>query len=96
MANGLERFGFRINRNKVSIRHRGQAQIVTGIVVNESPRPADIDRRTLRAMRHRVSRGGDASLKGAYVGRNRYRGYLAYWHMVDLVWVLLFPVVYLL
>lgn len=87
VAGALERFGFRLNRNKIAIHGRGRAQMVTGIVVNERPRPGQIGRRALRAMRHRLAQGEPAHLvvdgKQVPLSPASLRGHLAYWHMVD-------------
>ena len=80
----IQHEGFRVNRDKIVVRPRHTRQVVTGIVVNDRLAPAGIDRRTLRAMRHRLRHGG-----ALYLARDeplrpaQQRGHLAYWHMVD-------------
>ncbi len=59
----LRDFGYRLHqKKKLRIARRGDRQLVTGLVVNETlnlPRPV---RRKLRAVRHRLATGRDATL----------------------------------
>jgi len=57
--------GYRLHGRKCSVRRRHQRQVVTGLVVNRRPALPRPLRRLLRAARHRVATGREATLTPA-------------------------------
>jgi RNA-directed DNA polymerase len=56
-------YGYKLHlKQKLSIRRRHQRQAVTGLVVNDGVRLPRETRRRLRAIRHRLAAGKDATL----------------------------------
>lgn len=75
----LRAFGYRLHgRPKLSVRRRHQRQEVTGLVVNDKVQLPRRTRRFLRAVRHRLATGGQATLTPAQV-----QGWLAFAWMVE-------------
>lgn len=65
----LEDFGYELHqRKKLRIRRRHQKQLVTGLVVNSTPKLPRSKRRWLRAIEHRVRKGKRATLTPAQLG----------------------------
>lgn len=75
----VRQHGYRIHkRKKLSIRRRHQRQEVTGLVVNQRPRLPRETRRWLRAVRHRLAGGRNATLT-----QEQLDGWLAFANMVE-------------
>jgi hypothetical protein len=76
----LSDFGYRLHhKRKLTIRRRHQRQAITGLVVNDSVALARSTRRWLRAVRHHLATGREASLTPAQLA-----GWEALEHMVRL------------
>jgi retron-type reverse transcriptase len=75
--------GFTINQDKFRVIRDSQRQVVTGIVVNESPNVPRELRRRFRAMLHNCRKNGvDAEARGNPRFRQYLRGFAAYLNMV--------------
>jgi hypothetical protein len=87
VATILERWGLRLNRNKVTARWRDRRQLVTGILVNERMAPAHVPHRMLRAILRGREHGRPVHVvrdgKRVELDEAQVRGLLAYWHLVD-------------
>lgn len=70
----LGRFKLTVNHEKTRIQSRGGQQIVTGLVVNERAQPTREQRRRVRAMIHRYSKG----LMTDQHEINQLRGWISY------------------
>ena len=68
--------GFAMNERKIRVQRRNTAQVVTGIVVNETTSVPRAERRRIRAMAHRAKTKGGVDL-------NVLHGHLAYITMVN-------------
>jgi RNA-directed DNA polymerase len=76
--------GFRINEDKTAVMRPQHRQVVTGLVVNQSPRVSRADRRRFRAFLHHCETEGLPAMSER-TGKNAMAyaaGYLAYLHMV--------------
>ncbi len=76
--------GFTINEEKTSVLRRQHRQVVTGVVVNETPHVSREDLRRFRAILHRCETQGIAVVS-QQMGRDvraYAAGYLAFLHMV--------------
>ncbi len=61
----VEACGYELHmKKKLHIRRRHQRQVVTGLVVNERARLPRETRRWLRAVEHRIARGGQPTITG--------------------------------
>jgi RNA-directed DNA polymerase len=76
--------GFLVNQRKFRVVRSSQRQIVTGIVVNDSPHVPREERRRFRAMLHNCRQKGVASQASGNPGfRDYLRGFASYLHMVS-------------
>jgi len=73
--------GFAIHPDKTRFMGRGNRQIVTGVVVNQTLGLSRQQRRRLRAMAHQLSRKSEAELPAG--AQAKLRGYLAYLSMLN-------------
>ena len=74
----LQYYGYRLNDRKKRIIRQHRQQLVTGLVVNERVNLPRKTRRWLRAVKHRMETGGEATLTAA-----EFRGWLSLLKMVD-------------
>ena len=74
----LQYYGYRLNNRKKQIVRRHRQQRVTGLVVNERVNLPRKTRRWLRAVKHRIETGGDATLSLA-----EFKGWLSLLNMID-------------
>jgi hypothetical protein len=74
----LQYYGYRLNDKKKRIIRQHRQQLVTGLVVNERVNLPRKTRRWLRAVKHRLETGGEATLSMA-----EFRGWLSLLKMVD-------------
>ncbi len=74
----LRHYGYRLNNKKKRIIRQHRQQLVTGLVVNERVNLPRKTRRWLRAVKHRMETGGEATLTNS-----EFRGWLSLLKMVD-------------
>ncbi len=74
----LKALGYEMHRGKTTIRRRHQRQEVTGLVVNDGVRLPRTTRRRLRAIRHHMATGREATLT-----REQMHGWDAFEAMVE-------------
>jgi retron-type reverse transcriptase len=74
----LRNYGYRLNNKKKRIIRQHRQQLVTGLVVNERVNLPRKTRRWLRAVKHRLETGREATLTNA-----EFRGWLSFLKMVD-------------
>ncbi len=83
VRNVIEQLGYRINERKTRIYRKGNRQIVTGLVVNDTPNLPRETRRNLRAAVHHWATTGEASWKNAPMMETMLRGHLNFYAMVN-------------
>ncbi len=74
----LKALGYEMHHGKTTIRRRHQRQEVTGLVVNDGVRLPRATRRRLRAIRHRIATGREATLT-----EEQIRGWDAFESMIE-------------